>query len=161
MRDSLEYAYACLPPRPAQWKRPQGGYIPFGEAVVAATKKDTNADTKVGALDKSSAREAVTTNADHVRLGDWHTMKRTSQIVAAANAASASGPIQPTQRESVISSPVGIYNVSLNVESADDKDSDAGFIGVPSSPPSDITPNRVVSIEDDPENRPRDRPVVN
>ena len=72
MRDCVEYAYACLQPRPAQWKRPQGGYIPFGEAVVAATKKDTNADTKVGALDKSSAREAVTTNADHVRLGDWH-----------------------------------------------------------------------------------------
>ncbi len=120
MRDNLEFAYACLQPRPEQWRRPQDGYIPFGEAIVAGSKEDTNIDTKVGALDKSSAwpynGEAVTANADHVNDGDWHTLKRTTQIVAAAKAASASGSTQPTQRASVINPPVGLF-VSLDVAS--------------------------------------------
>ena len=128
-----------------QWKRPQGGHIPFGEAVVTV-KGDTTADSKVGALDKSSAREAVSTKADHVRDGDWHTMQRTAQIVAAADAASASSSTQPTQRASVINPLAGIF-VSLDVASDDDRYSEVELIDCPSST-SEIIP-RVVYIEDD------------
>ena len=49
----------------------------------------------------------------------------------------------------------------MNVESDDDMDGDVEFIGAPSSPPSDITPARVVSLEDDSVSdiTPRERPA--
>ena len=100
-----------------QWRRPQGSYTPFGEAALAA-KGDTTAGSKVGVLDKSSAREAVSTNSGHVREGDWHTLKRTNQIALAGKAASAEQSAQPTQRASVIDPSLGM--VSLDVESDDD-----------------------------------------
>ena len=109
-----------------------------------ADKEDTTIESnvKVGALYKSSAwlynREAVTTNADHVKHGDWHTVRRTTAIVDVAKTAPASSSTQPTRRESVINAPAGIhdvYAVSVNVESDDDMDGDVEFISAPSSPP--------------------------
>ena len=93
VRESVDFAYACLPSAHEQWVEPgPDGYIPFGMpkeqgSILATTEKSEVKDNRTKRT-VTFSREVDSTASPQAEDGEWHELaSKRQKMILAANAA--------------------------------------------------------------------------